>query len=314
MTSMARWFPQRASTMAGQVDHVTLFVLIICSFFALLVAALIVFFSIRYHHSAAADRSRPPHMNIPIEIVWTAVPLLLCLVMFAWGARLFVRMHQAPKDAIEINVVGKQWMWKIQHPQGRREINTLHVPAGRPVKLLMTSEDVIHSFFMPAFRIKQDVLPGRYTSEWFEATRVGAYPIYCAQLCGTFHADMIGTVIVMPPADYDRWVVSPSSADSRVATMSQTGQTLFIQYGCASCHQSKDFKRGPSLHGVFGKTVRLQNGQTVTADENYLRESILRPRAKLVDGYSPLMPTYEGQLDEEQIQRLIAYLKTGDKT
>ncbi len=291
-----------------------MFALAVCGFFALLIAALIIFFSIKYHHSTAADRSNPPYFNLPMELLWTGIPLMLCLVLFGWGARLFVHMRQAPADALEINVVGKQWMWKIQHPQGRREINELHVPVGRPVKLLMTSDDVIHSFFVPAFRVKQDVLPERYTTEWFEATTTGTYPIFCAQLCGTFHAQMIGTVIAMRPEAYDQWAISPSTKESTNTTTPVSGETLFAQYGCASCHQSRDFDRGPSLVGIFGKTVHLENGQTVVADENYLRESILQPRAKLVDGYSALMPTYEGQLDEEQIQRLIAYLKTGAKS
>jgi cytochrome c oxidase subunit 2 len=307
------FYPERASNFAGPVDHVTLFLLAVCGFFAALIAALIVFFSIKYHHTKSADRSNPSYFNLPIEIVWTAVPLALCLVMFAWGARLFVRMHQAPSDAIDVDVVGKQWMWKIQHPEGRREINELHVPVGRPVKLLMTSEDVIHSFFVPAFRIKQDVLPDRYTSVWFRATKAGSYPIFCAQLCGAFHAQMIGTVIAMPGADYDRWAATPSTAAAN-ATPNASGQTLFAQYGCASCHGARDQKRGPSLVGIFGRTVHLENGATAVADENYLRESIVRPRARVVAGYAPLMPTYDGELNEEQIQRLIAYLKSGDNT
>jgi len=306
--------PERASTMAAQVDNATLFLLGVCGFFALLIAALVVFFSIKYHHSRKADRSNPPTFNIPIEILWTAVPLALCLVMFAWGAHLFARMHQAPPDAIDVDVIGKQWMWKVQHPQGPREINELHVPAGRPVKLLMTSEDVIHSFFVPAFRIKQDVLPERYTNIWFEPTKIGSYPIYCAQLCGTFHAQMIGTVFVMADADYQTWAAAPSSSAVADSSLKASGETLFAQYGCASCHGARDQARGPSLAGLFGSTVHLQDGQTVVADENYLRESIVRPRARLVAGYAPLMPTYEGELTEEQLQRIVAYLKVGEKT
>jgi cytochrome c oxidase subunit 2 len=304
------WFPPQASTIAGRVDDATLFVLAVCSCFALLIAALICYFGFKYHHSKAADRAHPVHVNVPIEIVWTGIPLLLAIVMFVWGARLFIDLHQAPANAIEINVVGKQWMWKIQHPQGRREINTLHVPLGQPVKLVMSSEDVIHSFFVPAFRVKQDVLPARYTTVWFEANQLGSFPFYCAQLCGTFHAEMIGTVIVMKPDAYNAWVVTPDSATA-FGTPVADGRALFGQYACASCHGVKDSGRGPSLTEIFGKTVTLQDGKNVKVDENYLRESILLPRAKIVAGYSPLMPTYEGQINNDQIQSLIAYLKSG---
>jgi cytochrome c oxidase subunit 2 len=202
--------------------------------------------------------------------------------------------------------MGKQWMWKAQHPLGKSEINMLHVPVNQPVKLIMTSQDVIHSFYIPAFRVKKDVLPGRYTELWFEATKTGEYHLFCAEYCGTEHSQMIGSVVVMEQLEYERWLSGNVAGES----MAAAGQRLFEQRGCASCHAGTSDARGPALAGLFGKEVQLEDGRTVTADESYLRESILNPQAKVVAGYSPVMPTFEGQISEEGLLQLVAYIKS----
>jgi cytochrome c oxidase subunit II len=297
--------PESASTMSGRVDALMLFLLAIFVIFAFGIALTIIAFAIRYHNRREVDRSNPPTFNLAVELVWTAIPLGLVIAMFLGGAHVFVDMHQPPANAIEMYVVGKQWMWKIQHPEGQREINELHIPIDQPVKLLMTSQDVIHSFFVPAFRVKQDVVPGRYTMEWFEAKKPGEYHLFCAQYCGTSHSSMIGRVVAMKPADYASWLGTPVSG-----TMASSGQHLFHQYGCVSCHRNDHLRRGPELTGLYGQTVRLRGGKMVTADEAYLRESILQPSAKIVDGFQNIMPAYQGQVSEEEALQLIAYIKS----
>jgi cytochrome c oxidase subunit 2 len=228
------------------------------------------------------------------------------MVIFVWGARLYVAMSHPPDDALEVAVVGQQWMWKFQYPEGQRAINELHVPVGHPVRLTMTSQDVIHSFYVPAFRIKMDVVPGRYTTTWFEATRPGEYHLFCAEYCGTVHAGMGGRVVVLPPAQYQQWLSGGRDADP----MARVGQRLFQELGCEACHRAGSDSRGPSLRGVFGTPVQLQNGEVVRADETYIRESILNPRAKVVAGYPPIMPAFQGQISEEGLLQLIAYIKS----
>jgi cytochrome c oxidase subunit 2 len=228
------------------------------------------------------------------------------MVMFVWGAIIYFDIYNPPNDALEISVVGKQWMWKSQHPTGQSEINELHLPVGQPVKLTMTSEDVIHDFFLPAFRVKQDVLPGRYTTLWFEATKSGVFPLYCAEYCGTQHSGMIGRIIVLEPAEFEKWL----SGGATGLSMVDMGASLFQRFGCHTCHRDGGTSQGPSLTGLFGKTVKLQDGNTVLADENYIRESILDPRAKIVTGYQPIMPTFKGLVSEEGILQLIAYIKS----
>ena len=225
------------------------------------------------------------------------------MVMFAWGAKLYVTIERPPADAMIIHVIGKQWMWKLQHPEGAQEINTLHIPVGRPVKLIMTSQDVIHSFYVPAFRTKQDVVPGRYTNEWFQATRSGRYHLFCAEYCGAQHSGMIGEVVAMEPADYQAWLAgTPPDVPPAVA-----GEKLFYQYNCQTCHG----QRAPTLAGLYNRRVQLTDGSTVLADDDYLRESIINPPAKIVAGYpSTIMPTYQGMLTEEQILDLISYIKS----
>jgi cytochrome c oxidase subunit II len=240
---------------------------------------------------------------VTLEMVWTLIPLGLVVIVFLWGTSLFIRNSRPPEAATEIFVVGKQWMWKLQHPEGVEEINELHVPVNRPVKLTMTSEDVIHDFSVPAFRIKKDVVPGMYTTLWFQATKTGSFHLFCDQYCGTNHSLMRGQVIVMEPTEFEQWL----SGGIRGGTMAQSGAKLYDQLACITCHGTG---KGPSLTGIYGKPVKLNNGSTVTADDAYLRESVLYPSAKIVEGYGPLMPTFKGQVTEEQLLQLIAYIKS----
>lgn len=299
------WFvPPQASSVAPRVDLLMGYVLFVSACFIALIGGAIFFLALRYHHTRRVDRSRPVLQSAPLEIFWTGVPLALTLSMFVWGAKLFIAMREPPPDALEVDVVGKQWMWEVQHAEGRRELNEVHVPAGRPVRLLMTSADVIHSFFVPAFRVKQDALPGRYTTEWFEATEPGRYRLYCAQYCGTAHSAMTGWVTALSEADYQRWLEEPGAEP----TMAEAGERLFRRAGCASCHRPGG--AGPSLEGVYGRREPLEDGGSAVADETYLRESILRPNAKILKGWPPRMPAYEGRLDEGELQQLVAYLKS----
>lgn len=298
-------FPEQASRYAPRVDALYLFLCAVALFFSGLITVLIVFFAIRFRRASMRRRRVHVHGNIWLEASWVAIPLVLTMVLFVWGARLYFESAMPPKDALDVYVVGKQWMWKVQHLQGRREINELHVPVDQPVRLTMASEDVIHSFFIPAFRVKMDVVPGRYSSLWFEAEKVGSYHLFCAEYCGTKHSQMIGHVIVMEPTAYQNWLAG-RTGESMVAT----GKRLFENLGCAPCHQAEATRRGPSLEGTFGKPVRLASGQSAIVDEVYLRESILEPNAKIVAGYDAVMPTFEGQLGEEQLLQLIAYIKS----
>lgn len=313
-------FPDAASTLAGQVDLFYFFLTGVSLFFAVLIATLLIVFAIRYRRGRPDDMPVQIHGSTQLELVWTIVPFGIAMVIFAWGALVYMNMARPPDNAHEVFVVGRQWMWKLQHLEGRREINELHVPVGQPIKLTMTSEDVIHSFFVPAFRMKWDVLPGRYTTAWFEANRVGEYHLFCAEYCGSQHAGMIGRIVVMEPADYQAWLgeqvaVMPASAMGSAAQAAplppaQAGEVLFHQKACVTCHQPQAGALGPSLVGLYGQRVTLQDGRQVVADDAYLRESILDPTAKIVAGYQPVMPTFRGQLDEEQILHLIQYIKS----
>jgi cytochrome c oxidase subunit 2 len=299
-------FPEQASTIAASVDSLYLFLIGISVFFSILIFTLIFCFAIIYRRRSEDERPKPIHGSMSLELFWSGVPLVLTMVMFGWGASLYFTNSRAPEGAMELHVVGKQWMWKIQHPEGPREINELHVPTGQAVRLIMTSEDVIHSFYVPAFRIKMDVLPGRYTTAWFEATQIGEYHLFCAEYCGNEHSRMGGKVIVMDPVDYERWVSGEGAGES----MAARGARLFTEMRCDTCHQPEGTGRGPSLDGIFGSVVALENGQSVQADESYLRESILNPGVKVVAGFQPVMPTFQGQINEEQLLQIIAYLKT----
>ncbi len=299
-------FPTQASTIAGEVDGLYLYLIAVTVVFSLGIAAVLVYFAVKYRRRSESYRPAEIHGSLVLEIVWSVIPLGLCAVMFVWGAQVFFHMNRPPDDAMTVTVVGKRWMWKIQHPTGQREINELHVPVGKPVKLMLTSEDVIHSFFIPAFRMKKDVIPGRYNVAWFEPTRAGEFHLFCAEYCGTEHSRMIGKIVVLEPDAYQTWLaggpvpVSPAAA----------GEKLFTERNCVTCHRGDTGARGPLIAGIFGKRIALQNGETVLADEAYIRESILSPAARIVAGYQPIMPPYQGQLTEEQLLQLIAYLQS----
>ena len=299
-------FPEQASAMAARVDALFYFLVAVSVFFVALIFFVIVVFAIKYRRRAEDERPKPIEGQLWLEVFWSVIPFGLTMVMFVWGAIIFFDIHNPPDDALEISVVGRQWMWKAQHPTGQSEINELHVPVRQAVKLMMTSEDVIHDFYLPAFRIKQDVLPGRYTSVWFEATKAGIYQLFCAEYCGTQHSGMIGRVVVLEPAEFERWLSGGVTGMSMV----DQGASLFKRFGCETCHRAGGTNRGPSLAGLFGKPVQLQGGKTVIADEDYIRESILDPRAKIVSGYQPVMPTFKGLVSEEGLLQLIAYIKS----
>jgi cytochrome c oxidase subunit 2 len=243
-----------------------------------------------------------------LELTWTIIPFLLAMVMFVWGADLFFRLAKSPANAMDVYVVGKQWMWKIQHPEGVREINELHVPLGRPVRILLGSEDVVHSFGSPAFRVKMDAVPGKWTTMWFTATAAGTYHIFCNQYCGTKHSGMIGEVIAMPPQDYEAWLAT--GRGTTTATSVESGERLFSDLSCTTCHKADSTGRGPSLVGLYGSTVQLTNGSKAVADEAYLRESIMNSQANIVAGYMPNMPAFQGQISEENLMQLVAYIKS----
>jgi cytochrome c oxidase subunit 2 len=300
-------FPEQASTLAGWVDAVFLYEMVLCVFFTTLICALIVFFSLKYRKGSRADRSNPVNHNTPLEIFWMGVPLTLAMILFFAATYVYFHLYNYPRDATEIYVLGRQWMWETNHKEGRREIDTLHVPVGRPIRLTMTSEDVIHSFYIPAFRIKQDVLPGRYTSMWFQATKPGTYHLFCAEYCGTSHSRMIGSVVVMEPAEFQDWLASGSTRES----MATEGEKLFRSKGCSGCHGRNATVRAPMLEGVFGHAVPLSTGQFVTADERYVRDSIRLPRSQVVAGYDPVMPTFDDRLlTESDLLKLISYIKS----
>ena len=299
-------FPPSASTVALEMDLLYLFISAISAFFVVLVAALVVFFTIRFKRQHPDEVGADIHGSLALELTWTVIPFILSMVMFVWGADLFYRLSRPPVDAMDIYVVGKQWMWKVQHPTGVREINQLHVPINRNVRLTLGSEDVIHDFSIPAFRVKMDAVPGKLTTLWFEATTAGRYHIFCAEYCGTKHSGMIGEVIVMQPQDYEVWLAGGRST----GTAAQNGERLFSDLACITCHKADSTGRGPSLLGVFGSQVELTDGRKVTADENYLRESIMNSQAKIVKGYQGIMPAFQGMVSEENLMQLIAYIRT----
>ena len=271
----------------------------------LAIFAAIAIFGVKYRRRHGREAHQIEGSMI-LEIAWSVIPFGIFMVIFGWGAVIYFHERTPPRGATDIYVVGKQWMWKIQHQEGQREINELHVPVDRDIKLIMTSQDVIHSFFIPAFRIKQDVIPGRYTTLWFRATTPGTYHLFCAQFCGTDHSGMIGQVVVMNPADYQTWM----SGGTVSGSLAQNGETLFEQLGCSTCHRFDVQGRGPNLKGIFGKPVQLQDGRTILADDNYVRESVLNPTAKVVSGFQPIMPSFQGQVSEEQLNALVAYVKS----
>jgi cytochrome c oxidase subunit II len=297
-------WPARASSTAGNVDALFIFLLIVSGMMTLLIFTAVVYFAARYRHRKGV-MAEQIEGSTPLELTWSIIPLGVFMVIFAWGAIVYFNGRTPPRDATEVYVVAKQWMWKLEHAEGQREINELHVPVGRDVKLIMTSQDVIHSFFIPAFRVKQDVLPGRYTVLWFRAIKPGTYHLFCAEYCGTHHSGMIGDIIVQEPAQYEAWMSGASNGP-----LSASGEKVFAELGCATCHRTDSQGRGPNLLGVFGRPVQLEDGRIVTADENYIRESILDPGAKVVKGFKPVMPTFQGLVSEEQVNALVAYVKS----
>jgi len=305
--SQLPFYPDQASNFAPSVDSLMTFLILVSVGFSVIITAAIVIFFFKFHRKSKNEIGVPIHGDMRLEVMWIVIPAILALAMFGWGAVIYVDYRHAPQDTLDIYVIGKQWMWKIQQPNGRREINELHVPVGRDVKLVLASEDVIHDFFVPAFRVKMDAVPGHYNTMWFRPTKAGRYHFFCSQYCGTSHAVMGGWVTVMEPADYAAWLSGTTGEDVNPVV---AGEKLFAEKACSTCHLSNGTGRAPSLNGVYGGTVRLADGSTVNADEAYIRESILFSNAKIVAGYQPLMPSFQGQLTEEQILSLTAYIKS----
>ncbi|MCF6284059.1 MAG: cytochrome c oxidase subunit II [Candidatus Hydrogenedentes bacterium] len=294
--------PEQASTFAPNVDLMFYALTAFVGLFTIGITGVVIFLGIKYK---AEPGRKSVHMeSMKLELLWTVIPAIIALGIFVWGAIIYFDYQNIPENTLDINVIGKQWMWKIQHGNGKREVNELHVPVNKAVKLTMTSQDVIHDFYIPAFRVKQDVLPAKYTEMWFEATKVGTYPVFCAEYCGTQHSTMDGIVVVMEQDDYQEWLQGGPPV-----TPAQAGEPIFQQMGCITCHDAGAASRGPILNGVFGREVALRGGETVVADEEYIRESIMTPSAKIADGYAPLMPTFPN-LDEEDILNIIAYIKS----
>ncbi len=300
-------FPPAASTSATQVDALYTFLLFVGIGMTVLIFAAVAIFAFRYRRKSPDAPMPPPiHGSVALEIIWSVIPFLIMIVMFIWGTALYFEYYTPPREALDVYVIGKQWMWKVQYPDGQREINELHVPVGQPVKLILASEDVIHSFYLPAFRLKHDVVPGSYQTYWFQATKPGRYHIFCAEYCGANHSQMTGWVTVMEPAAYANWLAGGTGA-----SMAEQGAKLFQQYGCSSCHLLDTQGRCPTLRYVYGHPVLLDDGRTVLADEAYVRESILKPNAKIVKGYHrDIMPVFEGQIGEDGLIQLIAFIKS----
>ncbi|HEU4625402.1 MAG TPA: cytochrome c oxidase subunit II [Steroidobacteraceae bacterium] len=310
MNALFPWTPA-ASPLAGKVDVLLGALTALTGGVAVTIIALIIVFCLRYRHNTKADRTRAPadqrhRATRRIELAWTIIPLLLFLGVFVWAADLYYQQHAPPPDAQQVFIVAKQWMWKVQHADGRREIDQLHVPRGYPIKLVMTSQDVIHSFFVPAFRTKQDVLPGRYTTLWFTAERAGRFHLFCTEYCGTDHSRMTGDIVVMEPEEYTRWLASGPAQQ----TLAARGEQLFRTLGCSGCHGASATVHAPPLESLYGRPVALASGGTVIADELYIRDSILIPTKDVAAGYSPIMPSFAGQVSEEQILELIAYIES----
>lgn len=306
-------FPEAASTFAWQVDLLYVYLILISLFFTVGIVAAIFFFALKYREKEKFASGAEIHGSITLETVWSIIPFIISMTIFLGGAIVYYHQFTPPQDAMDVYVVGKQWMWKFQHSTGQREINELHIPVGRKVKLTMTTEDVLHDLSFPAFRTKADIVPGRYTYLWFEATKPGKYHIFCAEYCGLNHSGMGGWVYVMEQSDFDNWLSGNVSGQTPV----EAGRELFeTKLGCASCHAGGPAQRGAKLEGIFNHDVKLVGGQTVKADEEYIKNSILNPSGQVVEGFQPIMPTFKGQVTEEQLLSLVAYIKSlsGDQT
>jgi cytochrome c oxidase subunit 2 len=299
-------FPDQASTLAPRVDNLYFFIVAVTAFFALVVTIVVIVFAVKYRTDDPLAVGARIHGSIPLELAWSIIPFIISIVIFAWAADVFFDLQRPPDQTLEIYATGKRWMWKFQHIDGQNEINELHVPLGRAVKVTFTSEDVLHSLFFPAFRTKADAIPGRYSSVWFTPTKLGEFHLFCAEYCGTRHSGMVGRVVVMEPAEYQAWLTGGVTGGS----LSQRGEQLFNDLSCTTCHRNDGSGRGPSLANKFGQPQQLTDGSSVTVDEAYLRESILTPQRKVAAGYTPLMPTFQGLLSEESVIALVEYVKT----
>ena len=298
-------FPKEASTIAPYADALYFFLLAMTLVGVLIVGALVFGFSLRYRKERNPEATQIEGSTL-LEATWTIIPLVIFLVTFVWGALLYFRIYNPPANSMNIYIVGKQWMWKAEHPGGQHEINTLHVPTGRPVQLTMISQDVFHSYSIPEFRVKREVIPGRYSTVWFNATEPGVYHLFCTQYCGTLHSGMIGTVTALSPDDYQKWTDASTSGMS----LAQNGERLFASLGCNQCHTGDAGARGPNLAGLYGKKVQMEDGSTQLANEAFLRDTILNPSSHVPAGYKPIMPTYQGQISEEGLIDLVEYLKS----
>jgi cytochrome c oxidase subunit 2 len=305
------WLPPAGSTTAGEVDPIFHFILYTSIILFVIVVGLLVYFSWRFRRRGKPGLISAPTHNTTLEIIWTGIPIVLVLVVFVWGLRLYIQEHVAPANSIEIKVTGQQWFWSFEYPSGTTSMNELVVPLGRPIKLLMSSKDVIHGFYVPDFRIKQDVLPNRYTVAWFQATEMGEHNLFCTTFCGTGHSQMLAKVKVVSDKEYDDFLQSSSSGLPSGMTPEEYGEQLYKTKACVTCHSIDGSTGvGPSWKGIWGKMELMSDGKRVLVDENYVRESILEPRAKIVNGFQPVMPTYQGILKDQQIDAIIAYIKS----
>jgi cytochrome c oxidase subunit 2 len=299
--------PEQASTVAMRLDIYFYMLTILCTVLTLGIFFTMIFLAVKFRKVEGENRPSVPLESLALEITWTVAPFFILLGLFVWGTWLYADILNEPENGVEIDVVAKQWMWKVQHSNGSREVNDLHVPVGKPIKITLTSQDVLHDYYFPAMRVKQDVVPGRYTRLWFEATKTGEFHIFCAEYCGTEHSYMKGTLTVMSEEDYALWLEGGPKKSPKDA-----GEFLFTQMGCITCHSGRKDSRGPNLNGIFGADVTLTTGDTLQRDENYLRESITQSTKKIVEGYTPLMPSFANQLSDEDVMNLIAYIKSLD--
>lgn len=306
-TSWVPLFPEQASTFAWQVDALYFYLIAVSLFFTVAIVVAIFFFALKYREKEKFATPEEIHGSMMLETVWSIIPFVISMTIFLGGAIIYFEQYEQPAEAMDIYVVGKQWMWKAQHQTGQREINELHIPVNQKIKLTMTTEDVLHDFFIPAFRTKADVVPGRYTYLWFEANKPGKYHLFCAEYCGLNHSGMGGWVYVMEQADFENWLAGNTSGQTPV----EAGRDLFEnKLGCSSCHAGGPQQRGAKLEGIFNKDVKLVGGDVVKADEQYIRNSILNPASQVVEGFQPIMPTFKGQVTEDQLNSLVAYIKS----